>query len=79
MKTTTRKRIEPREATQEATVLSLLKRGKRLSNLPVVTRYRICRLSAVIKRLRKKHWPIITLDKRMKDGSLYGEYVLGKA
>jgi hypothetical protein len=28
---------------------------------------------------REKHWPIKTIDKKMKDGSLYGEYVLRKA
>jgi hypothetical protein len=73
------KTIEPRESSQEAIILNRLKRGWKISNIPAVERYRICRLSAVINRLREKHWPIKTIDKKMKDGSSYGEYVLRKA
>jgi hypothetical protein len=73
------KRIEPRESSQEAIILKRLKRGWKISNIIAVERYRICRLSAVVNRLREKHWPIKTIDKKMKDGSLYGEYVLRKA
>lgn len=79
MKTPTKKRIEPREESQEATVLKRLKRGWTISNLVAVQRYRICRLSAVINRLREKHWPIKTIDVKMKDGTYYGEYKLRKA
>jgi hypothetical protein len=73
------KGIEPREATQEATVLLRLKRGWKISNLIATDRYRIFRLSAVIKRLRQKHWPIKTVDVKMKDGYTYGEYILRRS
>lgn len=72
------KPIEPREASQEATILKRLKRGWKVSNLTAVHNYRICRLSAVINRLREKHWPIKTVDVKMKDGSYYGEYRLSR-
>ena len=73
------KLIEPRESSQEAIVLNRLKRGWKISNLTAMQRYRICRLSAVVNRLREKHWPIKTVDKKMKDGTTYGEYVLIKS
>jgi hypothetical protein len=72
-------KIEPRESTQEAIILRVLKRGKKISNVPAVEKYRICRLSAVINRLREKHWPIKTIDKKAKDGTIYGEYKLTRS
>jgi hypothetical protein len=69
-------RILPQDDSQEATILGVLRRGKTISNLPAVRDFSICRLSAVIKRLREKNWKIKTIDKKTEDGKVYGEYKL---
>ena len=69
-------RILPQDDSQEATVLRVLRNGETITNLKAVMRYRICRLSAVVDRLRDKNWPIETIERRTESGKIYGEYKL---
>jgi len=76
--TTTKTPLLPRDNSQEDKILKHLKTKGSISNLKAVFNYRICRLSAVINRLRQKHWKIRTLDRKASDGTIYGEYKLAR-
>jgi hypothetical protein len=69
-------RILPQDDSQEAIVLDHLRNKGPITNLKAVFQYRICRLSAVIDRLRDKNWNIETVEKRTEKGGYYGEYNL---
>lgn len=69
-------RILPQDDSQEAIVLDHLKNKGPITNLKAVFQYRICRLSAVVDRLRDKNWPIETIERRTENGKPYGEYQL---
>lgn len=69
-------RILPQDDSQEATILNHLREGKPISNMRAVHSYKICRLSAVIDRLRDKNWKIATLKMKSESGKPYGEYKL---
>lgn len=69
-------RILPQDDSQEAKVLRMLRRGKTISNMPAVKDHAICRLSAVINRLREKNWNILTIERKNEQGKPYGEYKL---
>jgi hypothetical protein len=71
-------RILPQDDSQEATVLEHLRRGLPISNMRAVHSYSICRLSAVIDRLRAKNWNIQTVIVTTESGRVYGEYKLVK-
>jgi hypothetical protein len=73
------KKIIPQVDSQEYQVLKHLRRGWKISNVTAVLRYKICRLSAVIARLREKGWKIITEEVEKHDGKgKYGVYKLAK-
>lgn len=77
MKTTQSKRVEPREGSQEFTILKHLKRGWKISTSRAVHLYEICRVSAVVLRLKEKGWKIRTIDvKKKNEPGTFGEYKL---
>lgn len=62
--------------TQEEKILSWLERGKKITALDALKRFKCLRLSARIGSLRKQNYEIITRLKKTSDGKWVAEYSL---
>lgn len=60
--------------TQEEKILSWLQRGKKITALDALNRFKCLRLSARINALRKQKYDIITRLKKTSEGKWVAEY-----